>query len=68
MHAMPAEVSIIVPVWNGRAMLERLLACLRAQTPAMAEVLVSENGSADGTPEPDERRGARVIPRRPKPR
>jgi len=24
MHAMPAEVSIIVPVWNGRAMLEVL--------------------------------------------
>jgi GT2 family glycosyltransferase len=61
MHAMPAEVSIIVPVWNGRAMLERLLACLRAQTHPMTEVLVVDNGSEDGAPEAAERLGARVI-------
>jgi len=61
MHAMPAEVSIIVPVWNGRVMLERLLACLRAQTHPMTEVLVIDNGSEDGAPEAAERLGARVI-------
>lgn len=61
MLAMPAEVSIIVPVWNGRAMLERLLACLQAQTHPITEVLVVDNGSADGAPEVAERQGARVI-------
>lgn len=61
MHVMPAEVSIIVPVWNGRAMLERLLACLRAQTHPITEVLVIDNGSEDGAPEVAERLGARVI-------
>ncbi len=58
---MPADVSIIVPVWNGRAMLEVLLACLRAQTHPIAEVLVIDNGSEDGAPEAAERVGARVI-------
>jgi GT2 family glycosyltransferase len=58
---MPAEVSIIVPVWNGRAVLERLLACLQAQTHHIAEVLVIDNGSEDGAPEVAERLGARVI-------
>src|SRR5258708_6343399 len=61
MHAMPVEVSIIVPIWNGRAMLERLLACLRAQTYPMSEVLVIDNGSEDGAPEAAELWGARVI-------
>jgi GT2 family glycosyltransferase len=61
MHAMPAEVSIIVPVWNGRALLERLLASLRAQTHPIAEVLVIDNGSEDGVPEAAERLGARVV-------
>ena len=61
MHVMPADVSIIVPVWNGRAMLERLLACLRAQTHPVSAVLVIDNGSEDGAPEMAERTGARVI-------
>jgi len=61
MHAMPAEVSIIVPVWNGRVMLERLLACLQAQMHPVTEVLVIDNGSEDGAPEAAERLGARVI-------
>src|SRR5690242_11872484 len=61
MPAMPAEVSIIVPVWNGRAMLERLLASLRAQTHPITAILVVDNGSEDGAPEAAERLGARVI-------
>jgi GT2 family glycosyltransferase len=58
---MPDDVSIIVPVWNGRAMVERLLVCLRAQTHPIAEILVVDNGSEDGAPEAAERQGARVI-------
>jgi GT2 family glycosyltransferase len=61
MVVMPAEVSIIVPVWNGRALLERLLASLRAQTHPIAAILVIDNGSEDGAPEMAERLGARVI-------
>src|SRR6266478_6489692 len=61
MHVMPAEVSIIVPVWNGRTMLERLLACLRAQTHPITQILVIDNGSEDGAPELAEQLGARVI-------
>jgi len=58
---MPAEVSIIVPVWNGRALLERLLASLRVQTHPIAAILVIDNGSEDGAPEAAERLGARAI-------
>jgi GT2 family glycosyltransferase len=61
MVVMPAEVSIIVPVWNGRALLERLLASLRAQTHPITAILVIDNGSEDGAPEAAECLGARVI-------
>src|SRR5438034_7459064 len=61
MHVMPAEVSIIVPVWNGRAILERLLTCLRVQTHPITQILVVDNGSEDGAPEAAEQLGARVI-------
>ena len=48
LHDMAEDVSIIVPVWNGRAMVERLLGSLRAQTYPIAEILVVDNGSVDG--------------------
>jgi GT2 family glycosyltransferase len=55
-------ISAIVPVWNGREWLERLLDTLDAQTQPAAELLVVDNGSTDGAPELARRRGARVIP------
>jgi len=58
---MAEDVSIIVPVWNGRAMVERLVGCLRAQTYPIAEILVVDNGSVDGAPEAAEALGARVV-------
>src|SRR5579859_3258320 len=58
---MAEDVSIIVPVWNGRAMVERLVGCLRAQTYPIAEILVVDNGSVDGAPEAAEALGARVL-------
>jgi GT2 family glycosyltransferase len=56
------SITAIVPVWNGRELLERLLASLEVQTEAAAELLVVDNGSTDGAPELARARGARVIP------
>ena len=42
------DVTVIVPAWNRRELLERLLGGLRAQTRAAAEVLVVDDGSTDG--------------------
>lgn len=56
------SITAIVPVWNGRELLERLLASLEAQTEAATELLVVDNGSTDGAPELARARGARVIP------
>jgi GT2 family glycosyltransferase len=56
------SITAIVPVWNGRELLERLLASLEAQTEAPMELLVVDNGSTDGAPELARAHGARVIP------
>lgn len=58
---MPDDVAIIVPVWNGRALVERLLISLRAQTHRVAEIVIVDNGSEDGAPEAAEQLGARVV-------
>ena len=55
------KISAIVPVWNGRHLLPRLLASLDAQTRPTAELLVVDNGSTDGAPEVARESGARVI-------
>lgn len=55
------DVSIIVPVWNGRALVERLMKSLREQTRPAARILIVDNGSEDGAPEAAERLGAQVI-------
>jgi hypothetical protein len=54
-------VTAIIPNWNGGARLERVLADLREQSAAVAEVIVVDNGSTDGSPERAEETGARVI-------
>src|SRR5579864_7821605 len=56
------SLSAIVPVWNGRDLLARLLASLAAQTQPVSELLVVDNGSTDGAPDLARARGARVIP------
>ena len=56
-----SAVTAVVPVWNRRALLERLLAALRAQTCPPAEIVVVDNGSADGSAEAAEAAGARVL-------
>ena len=55
------DVTVIVPVWNRRELLERLLCGLRAQTHAAAEVLVVDDGSQDGSASLAEAMGARAI-------
>jgi len=54
-------ISAIVPVWNGRDFLARLLESLDAQTARAGEVLAIDNGSTDGAPDLARARGARVI-------
>lgn len=54
-------VTVIVPTWNRRDLLERLLQGLYLQTAPIEEVLVIDNGSEDGSAEVAERAGARVI-------
>jgi len=61
MRDMSGDIAVIVPVWNGRALVERLLLSLRAQTHPVAETVIVDNGSEDGAPEAAERLGARVI-------
>jgi GT2 family glycosyltransferase len=55
------KISAIVPVWNGRDLVARLLTTLVAQTQPAAELLIVDNGSTDGAPEVARARGARVI-------
>jgi len=55
------RISAIVPVWNGRADLETLLASLAEQSQPVSELLVVDNGSTDGSPEVARKYGARVI-------
>ncbi len=55
------KLCAIVPVWNGRDLLARLLTSLEAQTQPASEILVIDNGSTDGAPEMAKDRGARVI-------
>src|SRR5579872_725730 len=58
---MANDVSIVIPVWNGRELLQDLIAGIHGQTLAVHEILVIDNGSTDGAPEMAERCGARVI-------
>jgi GT2 family glycosyltransferase len=45
------SVSVVIPSWNGRALLEVVLPSLAAQSLAPLEVIVVDNGSGDGTVE-----------------
>ncbi len=57
-----SAISAIVPVWNGRDLLARLLNSLAAQTRAVDELLIIDNGSTDGAADLARGGGARVIP------
>jgi GT2 family glycosyltransferase len=55
------SIAVIVPVWNGRELVERLIASLERQTQPASEFIVIDNGSTDGAPELARQHGARVI-------
>jgi len=55
------QVSAIIPNWNGAGHLARALESLAAQTHAINEVLVIDNGSTDNSIAIAEQGGARVI-------
>jgi GT2 family glycosyltransferase len=58
---MSAGVTAIVPVWNRRDLLARSLGGLRAQTYPIAEAVVVDDGSRDGSAELAESLGSRVV-------
>jgi GT2 family glycosyltransferase len=61
MPVINGEVTVIIPVWNRRDLLERLLRALPKQTYPIAEVLVVDDGSSDGSAELSEGMGARAV-------
>ncbi len=56
------SVSVIIPTWNRRELLDSVLERLAGQTLQPAEIIVVDNGSSDGSAELARSRGARVIP------
>jgi GT2 family glycosyltransferase len=56
-----SAVTVVIPVWNGRELLLRLLEKLRRQTFPISEVLAVDNGSEDGAADAAEQCGARVL-------
>jgi len=45
----PPTVSVVIPTWNGRTLLDVALASIERQSLAPLEVIVVDNGSTDGT-------------------
>ena len=58
---MGAPVSVVIPNWNGAALLKRLLEELRRQTLLPEQVVVVDNGSADESVAVAKNAGAEVI-------
>ncbi len=54
-------VTVVVPNWNRRDLIERLIARLHEQTHPIEEILVVDNGSKDGSAGVARSQGARVI-------
>jgi glycosyltransferase involved in cell wall biosynthesis len=58
---MEINLSVIVPVYNGRATIERCLAALGAHRAPDAEIIVVDDGSTDDGGTVADRMGARVL-------
>src|SRR5262245_59011647 len=54
-------VTIVIPVWNSRHLVVRLLEKLRLQTYPIAEIIAVDNSSEDGAAEAAAQHGARVL-------
>jgi hypothetical protein len=57
----PLQIAVIVPVRDGHRYLERALPALLATLPEDAEVIVSDDGSRDGSADLAQALGARVV-------
>ena len=57
----PLAISVVIPVRDDAAYLERCLRMLGAQSLPPVEVIVVDNGSSDGSGEVARRLGARVV-------
>jgi glycosyltransferase involved in cell wall biosynthesis len=58
---MPPPLSAYVPVYNNRSTLEAVLRSIQAQTRAVDELFVVDDGSSDGSGALAERMGVRVL-------
>jgi GT2 family glycosyltransferase len=56
-----SEVTVVIPNWNRRDLVERLIRQLGAQSHPVAQILVVDNGSQDGSAEAARQAGARAI-------
>ncbi len=56
-----SDVSVVIPNWNGAALLADLFQQLEEQTHAIREVILVDNGSSDGSREVAGVAGARVL-------
>lgn len=54
-------ISVVIPVYNGRELLDKLLRSIGRQGAAPLEIIVVDNGSEDGAPDLARERGARVL-------
>ena len=49
--ALPVEVSVIIPTYNRRALVQRAIDSVLAQTHPVEEIIVVDDGSSDGSAE-----------------
>ena len=54
-------VTVIIPTWNRRDLLVRVMECLQKQTHPIEKIIVADDGSTDGSAEAAEERGATVL-------
>ncbi|HVA80124.1 MAG TPA: glycosyltransferase [Candidatus Binataceae bacterium] len=55
-----AQVSVIIPVFNGAATIGRVIECVLAQSAGAAEIICVDDGSTDGSADAARRCGERV--------
>src|ERR1700704_4091349 len=56
-----SSVTVIIPTWNRRDLIEKILNQLRVQTAAIERIIVVDNGSSDDTAQVAAALGASVI-------
>lgn len=55
-----AEISVVIPCYNAVPFVHEALSSVFAQTRTLAEMIVVDDGSTDGTADFAERRGVRA--------